>query len=136
MVKLTSKRCPKSRNLVLDATSLDSLDGKKFDGILAIHLIQHLSKSMLKVFFQQVHDLLTDNGAFLLVFTNTCYPESGYQPEGSQDGVFTFWHKYGLEDIVPLLNKAKLKPISYRQQKSVDAACGAIEPFVFICKKS
>lgn len=71
----------------------------------------------------------------MLVFTNTCYPKTGYQEEGSMDGVYTVWHKYGLEDIVPLLNKAKLKPFFYHAQKSTANACGNIEPFIFICKK-
>jgi ubiquinone/menaquinone biosynthesis C-methylase UbiE len=136
MVKVTAEKMPNSRNLVLGATELDQLGNEKFDGIFAIHLIQHLNKSLIEKFFQQVHDLLSDDGKFLLVFTNNCFPESGYQLEGSKEDLYIVWYKHNLEDIVPLLNKAHLAPIEFWTQTVLPDACGVDCPFAFICQKS
>lgn len=136
MVKITAAKMPNSRTLTLGATELDQLQDEKFDGIFAAHLIQHLNKPLIEKFFHQVHDLLSDDGKFLLVFTNNCFPESGYQLEGSKDDLYIVWYKHNLEDIVPLLNKAHLKPIQYWTQKVAADACGVECPFAFICQKS
>lgn len=136
MIKVTSSKLPQTKNLVMGATELDQLQGEKFDGIFAVHLIQHLSKPLIKQFFQQVHDLLKDDGRFLLVFTNNCFPESGYQLEGSRDDLYIVWYKHTLEEIVPLLNKAHFEPVEFWTQKTLPDACGIDYPFAFICKKS
>lgn len=135
MIRITSAKLPTARNLVLGATELDQLETEYFDGIIAIHLIQHLNKSLAEKFFRQVYDRLANNGKFLLVFTNNCFAESGYQPEGSKDGVNIVWYKYNLEDIVPLLNKAHLKPVQFWTQKTLANACGIDRPFAFLCQK-
>lgn len=115
---------------------IEKLDGE-FDGIISIHLVQHLSKTMLKKFFGAVYDLLAEDGKFLLVFTNTCYEKTGYQLDGEKEGNYIFWHKWRMEDIVPLLAKAKLKPIFAKMQKGADSSCAIdMEPFVFICEKT
>lgn len=136
MVKVTAAKLPNSHNLVLGATELDQLDDEKFDGIFAVHLIQHLNKPLIEKFLQQVYNLLSDNGKFLLVFTNNCFPESGYQLEGSKDDLYIVWYKHNLEDIVPLLDKAHLEPIHFWAQKVLPDACGVECPFAFICQKS
>lgn len=136
MIQITSEKLPHSRNLVLGATELDQLGTEHFDGIIAIHLIQHLNKALAEKFFHQVHNRLADKGKFLLVFTNNCFEQNGYQPEGSKEGVYIVWHKYNLEDIVPLLNKARLKPIQFWPQKSLANACGIDRPSAFLCQKS
>jgi len=136
MVKITAAKMPNSRSLVLGATELDQLNDEKFDGILAVHLIQHLNKSLIEYFLKQVHDLLADGGRFLLVFTNNCFAESGYQLEGSKEDLYIVWYKHTLEDIVPLLNKAHLKPVEFWTQKVLPDACGIDCPFAFICQKS
>lgn len=136
MVKVAASKMSNSRNLVLGATELDQLENERFDGIFAIHLIQHLNKSLIEQFFKQVHDLLYDGGKFLLVFTNNCFPESGYQLEGSKEDLYIVWYKHNLEDIVPLLNKTGLKPIEFWTQKVLPDACGVDCPFAFICQKS
>ena len=136
MIKITSEKIPNSRNLVLGATELDQLKGEKFDGILAVHLIQHLNKPLIEQFLGQVHDLLADDGKFLLIFTNNCFAESGYQPEDSKEGLYIVWYKHTLDDIVPLLNKSHLKPVEFWTQKVLPDACGIECPFAFICQKS
>lgn len=138
MVKVAQQHAPAAQVLVLGATDLDTLAGQSFDGITSIHLVQHLSKTMLKKFFHDVHQLLSPDGKFLLAFTNTCYEKTGYQLDGEKEGNYIFWHKWGMEDIVPLLNKAKLKPIAVRLQKGADIENGCavnMEPFVFICER-
>lgn len=88
-------------------------------------------------FFGAVYDLLAEDGKFLLVFTNTCYEKTGYQLDGEKEGNYIFWHKWRMEDIVPLLAKAKLKPIFAKMQKGADGSCVIdMEPFVFICEKT
>ncbi len=77
MIKVARAKTAKAKFLTLGATELENLD-EKFDGIISIHLVQHLSKTMLKKFFGDVYDLLADDGKFLLVFTNTCYKKTGY----------------------------------------------------------
>lgn len=135
MIKVARQKTDKAKFLVLGATELEKLDAK-FDGIVSIHLVQHLSKTMLKKFFGDVYNLLADDGKFLLVFTNTCYEKTGYQLDGEKEGNYIFWHKWRMEDIVPLLAKAKLKPIFAKMQKGADNSCAIdMEPFVFICKK-
>ncbi len=136
MIKVTAEKMLNARNLVLGATELDQLQGEKFDGIFAVHLVQHLNKSLIEKFFCQVHDLLSDGGKFLLVFTNNCFSESGYQLEGSKDDLYIVWYKHNLEDIAPLLNKAHLEPIKFWTQKVLPDACGIDCPFAFICQKS
>ena len=136
MVRITAAKTPNSRSIVLGATELDQLDGEKFDGIFAIHVIQHLDKALIEQFFNQARALLSDSGKLLLVFTNNCYSKSGYQPEGSQDGLFTVWYKHNLEDIVPLLNKTHFKPTQFWTQQTIPDACGIACPFAFICQKS
>lgn len=136
MVKVARKKTDKAKFLVLGATELEKLDGK-FDGIVSIHLVQHLSKTMMKKFFEGVHDLLADDGKFMLVFTNTCYEQTGYQLDGEKEGNYIFWHKWRMEDVVPILAKAKLKPISARMQKGADHSCAIdMKPFVVICEKA
>lgn len=138
MVKVAKTNAPKANVLELGATELDKLSGQKFDGIASVHLVQHLSKTMIKKFFDDVYDLLDDDGKFLLAFTNTCYEKTGYQLDGEKEGNYIFWHKWRMEDIVPLLNKAKLKPIAIHMQKgaNVEGGCAVdMEPFVFICEK-
>lgn len=136
MIKVARGKTDKAKFLVLGATELEKLDGK-FDGIVSIHLVQHLSKTMMKKFFSDVHNLLADGGKFLLVFTNTCYEKTGYQLDGEKDGNYIFWHKWQMDDIVPLLAKAKLKPIFAKMQKGADNSCAIdMEPFVFICERS
>lgn len=82
-------------------------------------------------------DLSAEDGKFLLVFTNTCYEKTGYQLDGEKEGNYIFWHKWRMEDIVPLLAKAKLKPIFAKMQKGADGSCVIdMEPFVFICEKT
>lgn len=136
MIKVARCKTNKAKFSVLSATELDELDDK-FDGIVAIHLVQHLSKTMLKKFFSNVYDLLNDDGKFLLVFTNTCYEKTGYQLDGEKEGNYIFWHKWRMEDIVPLLAKARLKPTFARMQKGADNSCAVdMEPFAFICEKS
>lgn len=135
MIKVARHKTDKAKFLVLGATGLEELN-EKFDGIISIHLVQHLSKTMLKKFFGDVYNLLADNGKFLLVFTNTCYEKTGYQLDGEKEGNYIFWHKWRMEDIVPLLAKAKLKPIFAKMQKGADNSCAIdMEPFVFICEK-
>lgn len=135
MIKVARAKTAKAKFLTLGATELEKLD-EKFDGIISIHLVQHLSKTMLKKFFGDVYDLLADDGKFLLVFTNTCYKKTGYQLDGEKEGNYIFWHKWQMEDIVPLLAKAKLKPIFAKMQKGADNSCAIdMEPFVFICEK-
>lgn len=136
MIKVARRKTDKVEFLVLGATELEKLDGE-FDGIISIHLVQHLSKTMLKKFFGAVYDLLAEDGKFLLVFTNTCYEKTGYQLDGEKEGNYIFWHKWRMEDIVPLLAKAKLKPIFAKMQKGADGSCVIdMEPFVFICEKT
>lgn len=136
MIKVARGKTDKAKFLVLGATELEKLDGK-FDGIVSIHLVQHLSKTMMKKFFSDVHNLLADGGKLLLVFTNTCYEKTGYQLDGEKDGNYIFWHKWQMDDIVPLLAKAKLKPIFAKMQKGADNSCTIdMEPFVFICERS
>lgn len=135
MIKVARRKNDKAKFLVLGATELEKL-GDEFDGIIAVHLVQHLSKTMLKKFFSDVYNLLVDDGKFLLVFTNTCYEKTGYQLDGEKEGNYIFWHKWRMEDIVPLLAKAKLKPIFAKMQKGADNSCAVdMEPFVFICEK-
>lgn len=43
MISIAQEVYPEAKNLVLGATELDKL-GMKFDGVVAIHLIQHLNK--------------------------------------------------------------------------------------------
>ena len=135
MIKVAQEKTNKAKFLVLGATELEKLDCK-FDGIMSIHLVQHLSKTMMKIFFESVYDLLADDGKFLLVFTNTCYEQTGYQLDGEKEGNYIFWHKWRMEDVVPLLAKAKLKPIIAKMQKGADNSCALeMEPFVFVCEK-
>ena len=137
MIEIARKNCPRAKNLVLNATELDKLKDDNFDGIMAIHLIQHLSKTMMAKFFEQVCKKLNDDGVFFLVFTNTCYEKTGCQLEGGaiEDNKI-YWHKWKLEDVVPLLTKAGLKPAKMRNQEYVNEGDGYMEPFVFICKKT
>ena len=137
MIKVAGQKTDKAKFVVLGATEIDNLMEGAFDGIIAIHLVQHLSKGMLKKFFCNVHDLLQPEGKFLLVFTNTCYDKTGYQLDGEKEGNYIFWHKWQMEDIVPILAKAKLKPIVARMQKGMDKSCAVdMEPFVFICRRA
>lgn len=137
MVKVTKQNASKAKVINCGATELVKIGDNNFDGIVAIHLVQHLSRTMLKKFFNDVYDLLSNDGKFLLVFTNTCYEKTGYQPDGGAiDDNFIFWHKWRMEDVVPMMTKAGLKPTSYRLQKGVDGGCAVdAEPFVFICEK-
>jgi 2-polyprenyl-3-methyl-5-hydroxy-6-metoxy-1,4-benzoquinol methylase len=136
MIKTAQQKTNKARFLTLGATELEKLDDR-FDGIISVHLVQHLSKIMMKKFFGDVYNLLVDGGKFLLVFTNTCYEKTGYQLDGEKDGNYIFWHKWQMDDIVPLLAKAKLKPIFAKMQKGADNSCAIdMEPFVFICERS
>lgn len=135
MINVAQRKTEKAKFLTLGATELDKLEDR-FDGIVSIHLVQHLSKTMLKKFFNSVHDLLNDDGKFLLVFTNTCYEKTGYQLDGEKEGNYIFWHKWQMEDIVPILTKARLKPVFAKMQKGADNSCAVdMEPFVFICEK-
>ena len=54
MIRIVKKKCLKANNLVIGATELDKLEANDFDGVLAIHLIQHLNKDMLIDFLKQV----------------------------------------------------------------------------------
>ncbi|MCR5832625.1 MAG: class I SAM-dependent methyltransferase [Candidatus Saccharibacteria bacterium] len=136
MIKIAKKKCPKAENIVLGATDLNQLGDQKFDGIMAIHLLQSLNKDMALDFFKQAHDLLNENGKLFLVFTNTCYIKSGLQPEGGaiEDNMI-YWLKWKIEDVISLVNKAHFKPTSVRMQKSLVNTCGYMEPFVIICEK-
>lgn len=136
MTELVKEKVPQAKVINCSATELNQLGERCFDGMTAVHLVQHLSKTMLKQFFNQVHDLLNDSGKFLLVWTNTCYEKTGYQLDGELEGNYIFWHKWRMEDIVPLLAQAKLKPIAMRLQKTTQNGCGLnAEPFAFICEK-
>lgn len=135
MVKITAAKMPDSQNLVLGATELNQLCDRKFDGIIAIHLIQSLNRPLMKDFFQQVHDLLLDQGKFLLVFTNNCFPKSGYQLEGSMEDLYLAWYKHNLDDVIPPLSRAHLKPIQLWMQQTFPDACGIKCPFALICQK-
>lgn len=136
MVEAAQTRCPKAKNLVLSANETSKLKDVDFNGIMAIHLIQHLSKTLMLDFFKQIHEKLSERGVFFLVFTNTCYEKSGCQLDGSEvAGNKIFWHKWMLEDVVSLIVKASLKPIKMYQQKFIDKDGGYMEPFVLICKK-
>ncbi|MBO7560774.1 class I SAM-dependent methyltransferase [Candidatus Saccharibacteria bacterium] len=136
MVKIAKKNCPKAENLVLGATELTKLGDQKFDGIVAIHLLQSLNKDMALDFLKQAHDLLVDSGKLFLVFTNTCYEKSGLQPEGDAvEGNMIYWLKWKIEDVISLVNKANFKPTSVRMQKFIANTCGYMEPFVIICEK-
>lgn len=136
MIKVAQRKTNKVKFWALGATELEKLNNK-FDGIMSIHLVQHLSKAMLKKFFGDVYDLLTDDGSFLLVFTNTCYEQTGYQLDGEKEDNYIFWHKWRMEDIMPLLAKAKLKPIFAKMQKGANNSCAInMEPFVFICERA
>lgn len=138
MVDVAKKKAPSAEIFALGATELDKLAGRKFDGITSVHLVQHLSKSMMKKFFGDVYELLSDNGKFFLAFTNTCYEKTGYQLDGEKENNYIFWHKWGMEDVIPLLSKAKLKPVAVHIQKGADIEGGCavnMEPFVFICEK-
>ena len=135
MLTIAKKKCPEAKNLVLGATELDKLD-ERFDGIIAIHLIQHLNRKMATDFFRQAYDHLNKNGVFMLVFTNTCFEKNGYQLEGGAvEGNMIWWNKWKLEDVVSLISKYHFKPIKFYQQKYVEKSCGYMEPFVLICKK-
>ncbi|MBQ3445696.1 class I SAM-dependent methyltransferase [Candidatus Saccharibacteria bacterium] len=136
MIRIVKKKCLKANNLVIGATELDKLEANDFDGVLAIHLIQHLNKDMLIDFLKQVHNLLADDGKFLLVFTNTCYEKDGYQPEGGpiEDNMI-WWFKWKIEDVISLIVKSHLKPTSIRMQKYIDKDGGYMEPFVIICER-
>lgn len=136
MVKVARQKTDRAKFIALGATELEKLNAK-FDGIIAIHLVQHLSKTMMKHFFEGVYNSLADDGKFLLVFTNTCYEKTGYQLDGEKEDNYIFWHKWRMEDVVPVLAKAKLKPIVARTQKGADNSCALdMEPFVFICEKA
>lgn len=136
MTELVKEKVPQAKVINCSATELNQLGEQCFDGMTAVHLVQHLSKTMLKQFFNQVYDLLNDNGKFLLVWTNTCYEKTGYQLDGELEGNYIFWHKWRVEDIVPLLAQAKLKPIAMRLQKTTQNGCELnAEPFAFICEK-
>lgn len=138
MAEVTKKRAPTAEVLTLGATELEKLAGQSFDGIASVHLVQHLSKTMMQKFFRDVYNLLNDGGKFLLVFTNTCYKKTGYQLDGEKEDNYIFWHKWHMEDVVPILTKAKLKPIAMHLQKGADIEDGCavnMEPFVFICEK-
>lgn len=136
MVGITSAKLPNAQNLILGATELDQLENTEYDGIIAVHLIQHLNKPLMKDFFKQVYNLLSDEGKFLLVFTNNCFAQDGYQLEGSKDDLYLVWYKHNLDDVVPLLNRAHLKPIQFWTQKTLANACGTACPFAIICQKS
>ena len=135
MIRITTEKLPKARNIVLGATELEQLSNESFDGIIAIHVIQQLNENLTNQFFRQVYDLLNNDGKFLLVFTNNCFPKDGYQLEGSKEDVYIAWYKYNLENIVPLLNKARLQPIQFWKQKTLMNACGTACPFAFLCQK-
>ena len=135
MLTIAKEKCPEAKNLVLGATELDKLD-EQFDGIIAIHLIQHLNRKMVTDFFRQTYNHLNKNGVFMLVFTNTCFEKSGYQLEGGAvEGNMIWWNKWKLEEVASLIGKYNFKPIKFYQQKYVEKSCGYMEPFVLICKK-
>lgn len=135
MIEVARDKTTKAKFFVLGTNELGKINDK-FDGIISIHLVQHLSKSMLRKFFSDAYNLLTDDGRFFLAFTNTCYEKTGYQLDGEKEDNYIFWFKWRMEDIVPLLAKAKLKPIFAKMQKGADNSCAIdMEPFVFICEK-
>ena len=135
MIEVARDKTTKAKFFVLGANELGKINDK-FDGIISIHLVQHLSKSMLRKFFSDIYNLLTDDGRFFLAFTDTCYEKTGYQLDGEKEDNYIFWFKWRMEDIVPLLAKAKLKPIFAKMQKGADNSCAIdMEPFVFICEK-
>ena len=135
MISIAQEVCPEAKNLVLSATELDKL-GMKFDGVVAIHLIQNLNKKMMTSFLKQVYDRLNRNGVLILVFTNTCFEKNGYQLEGGAvEGNMIWWNKWKLEDVAQLIGKVHFKPIKFYQQKYIEKSCGYMEPFVLICKK-
>lgn len=135
MLAIAKKKCPEAKNLVLGATELDKLD-ERFNGVIAIHLIQHLNKKMATDFFRQTYDRLSKDGVFMLVFTNTCFEKNGYQLEGGAvEGNMIWWNKWKLEDVASLIGKCHFNPIKFYQQKYIEKSCGYMEPFVLICKK-
>ncbi|MDR0979596.1 MAG: class I SAM-dependent methyltransferase [Candidatus Nomurabacteria bacterium] len=127
MVAEIKKKAPRIKAIEMNALDVDRLPAE-FDGIIAIHLIQHFNKAQLEELFKKIHGQLADGGEFLLVFTNTCYKKTGRQLESDDGTEYIWWHKWLLEDIAPLLADAKFKIVKFQVQKTNS-------PFIFICKK-
>lgn len=90
MVKVARRKVPGAEIIEAGATELEKLAERKYDGVVSTHLIQHLSRAMMKKFFESVYDLLGGDGRFFLVFTNTCYAKTGYQLDGEKEGNYIF----------------------------------------------
>ncbi|MDR1032569.1 MAG: class I SAM-dependent methyltransferase [Candidatus Nomurabacteria bacterium] len=129
MIKAASKNCPKCHFVAKNALDLSPADGR-FDGVVAFHLAQYLDRTQMIDLFKKVSDVLSEGGKFLLTFTNTCHPKSGYNKTCS--GRFTeYWRQWKIEDITPLFKKGGLKIIKFEQPKLADGD----EPFFFVAQK-
>jgi len=129
MIKSAQKRCPSCKFIIKNALDLDAKDGK-FDGIVAFHLVQFLDKKQLTTLFKKVSAALTDEGKFLIIFTNTCHPKSGLNTNST--GLTEYWNRWQLEDIVPLFSKAKLKLVEFEQPTFESGE----QPFMFVTQKN
>jgi len=127
MVKAARKQCPKCRFIVKNVLDLDS-NNDKFDGIVAFHLLQFLDRPQIIELFKKISASLTENGRFLNVFTNTCFPKSGCNVNSS--GMTEYWNGWKLEDIAPLYQKGGLELVKFEQPKLENGE----EPLFFIAK--
>jgi len=128
MVKAAEKQCPKCRFIAKNVLDLDTTDGK-FDGILAFHLAQYLDSEQMVKLFKKVSEALSGGGKFMIVFTNTCHPKSGYNTCSA--GLTEYWNQWKIEDITPLFKKGGLNIIKFEQPKLANGE----EPFFFIAEK-
>lgn len=125
MIKTAQKRCPRCHFLAKNVLDLDPADGQ-FDGIVAFHLAQYLDRSQMADLLGKVSQILSKNGKFLLVFTNTCHPKSGYNETSS--GLVEYWNQWKIEDITPLFAENGLILVKFEQPKLASGE----EPFFFV----
>jgi 2-polyprenyl-3-methyl-5-hydroxy-6-metoxy-1,4-benzoquinol methylase len=129
MIAAAAKQCPACHFLTKNVLDLDSTDGK-FDGIVSLHLIQFLERDQIIEMFRKVSAALNNDGRFMLVFTNTCFPKTGCNVNSS--GKTEYWTRWALEDIAPLFVKGGLELVKFEQPKLANGE----EPFFFIAKKA
>jgi cyclopropane fatty-acyl-phospholipid synthase-like methyltransferase len=128
MVRAASARCPKCKFVIKNAIDLDADDGE-FDGVVAFHLIQFFDKAQIVELFKRISGSLVDGGKFLLIFTNTCHPESGCNINNT--GLTEYWNRWQLEDIAPLFGKTGLKIEKFDQPEMPSGD----KPFIFVAEK-
>lgn len=116
MVKLAQENNPKAKTAVLDCLKIGELS-ERFHGIMCGFCLPYLSMEEVAKMFQDVAQLLKENGVLYVSTMEDDYTKSAYKKGSSEKAEAIFMHYYQETDLREMLEESGLEVVSVSKKK-------------------